>query len=270
MHPAATVMDGAFQEVCVLQGLEPTKVETVPLEKLEEILAANAIPPQPEKAPSVAALDTYPLPDIGVAANALEEAGYMAGDMLPLSMETAKALCERDCSIYAIVDGGKAELCYNTDDIDERPVETVFAIPREEWEGSIGFQSAVQNRMDRQQEREAAFLACPEDCFNNGNYLKAAELTVEDDCGMIDGIINNGQKQPTLAEPEGQVRAGPSISLLDLAKAAQTEEKKKPRARTAAPKAKEEGPSILERLKRPRPKQAKKAAPHRSAEKELI
>ena len=100
------------------RSLEPTKVETVPLEKLDEILAANTITPPPEQAPSVAALDTYPMPDAGVAANALEEAGYMAGDMLPLSLETAKALCEQDFSIYAIVDGGKAELCYDTDDID--------------------------------------------------------------------------------------------------------------------------------------------------------
>lgn len=372
MHPAGSLMDGAFKEVCVLQGLEPTKVETVPLEKLDEILAANTITPPPEQAPSVAALDTYPMPDAGVAANALEEAGYMAGDMLPLSLETAKALCEQDFSIYAIVDCGKAELCYDTDDIDERPVDAVFAIPREEWEVSINFQTAVQNRMDRQPEREAAFLSCPEDSFavyqlkfteetrnltfvsyeeftkqgkaperqnydlvytaplsilpgerdlesafekfnldrpadfsghslsvsdilairrggavsyhycdsigfrnlpgfnQPENYLKAAELSVEDDCGMIDGIINNGPRQPSVAELAGQVKADPSISLLDLAKAAQTEEKKRPRGRTAAPKAKEVGPSILERLKQPTPKQEKKAALHRSAEKELI
>ena len=28
------------------------------------------------------------------------------------------------------------------------------------------------------------------------NYLKAAEMSMEDDYGMIDGIINNGPKQP--------------------------------------------------------------------------
>ena len=373
MHPAGTLMDGAFKEVCVLQGLEPTKVETVPLEKLDEILAANTIQPQPEQKPEFVALDTYPMPDTDVPANALEDAGYLAGDMLPLSTETAMELCEQDFSIYAIVDGGQAELCYDTDDIAERPVDAVFAIPREEWEDSLDFQAAVQSRMERQPEREAAFLACPEDCFavyqlkhteetrfltfasyeelgkqgkvperqnydliytaplsmlpgardlesafekfnldrpadfsghslsvsdilavkrggevsyhycdsigfrdlpgfnqpnQPENYLKAAEMSMEDDANMIDGIINNGPKQPTVAELESQVKAGQSISLLDLAKAAQAE--KRPRDRTTAPKAKEAGPKILDRLKRPVPKQAKKPAPHRSAEKELI
>ena len=370
MHPAGTLMDGAFREVCVLQGLEPTKAEKVPLEKLDEILAANTIPPQPEQAPSVAALDVYPMPNTGISANTLKEAGYQNGDMLPLSMEVARELCEQDFSIYAIVDGGQAELCFDTDDIAERPVDAVFAIPREEWEDSIDFQTAVQSRMDRQQEREAAFLSCPEDCFaiyqlrfaeetrnltfvsfeelsaqgkvperqnynliytallsdlpgardlesafekfnldrpadfsghslsvsdilavkrggevsyhycdsigfqeitgfnQPKNYLKAAEMSMEDDYGMIDGIINNGPKQPTVAEPEAQVKAGQSISLLDLAKATQAE--KKPRDRTTAPKAKESGLKILDRLKQPVPKQAKKTAPYRSADKELI
>ena len=94
------------------------------------------------------------------------------------------------------------------------------------------------------------------------NYLKTAEMSLEDDYGMIDGIINNGPKQPTVAEMEAQVNAGQSISIMDLANAMRAEEK-------AAPKAKEERLSILERLKQPLPKQANKTAPHRSAEKEI-
>ena len=31
------------------------------------------------------------------------------------------------------------------------------------------------------------------------NYLRSAEMTVEDDLGMIDGIINNGKKEPEKA-----------------------------------------------------------------------
>ena len=34
------------------------------------------------------------------------------------------------------------------------------------------------------------------------------------DSGMIDGIINNGPKQPTVADLEAQVKAGMSISLM--------------------------------------------------------
>ena len=70
------------------------------------------------------------------------------------------------------------------------------------------------------------------------NYLRNAEMAVEDDYGMIDGIINNGPRQPTVAELESQVKAGQPISLLDLANAAQAEARAKK-------------PSILERLKKP-------------------
>ena len=87
-------------------------------------------------------------------------------------------------------------------------------------------------------------------------------MAMEDDCGMIDGIINNGPKQPSVAELETQVKAGQTISLMDLAAAVQTERK-------AAPKAKEDRPSIMDRLKQPVPKQANKTAPHRSAEREI-
>ena len=70
------------------------------------------------------------------------------------------------------------------------------------------------------------------------NYLKNAEMAMEDDYGMIDGIINNGPKQPTVAELEAQVKAGQPISLLDLANAVQAESRAK-------------RPSILERLQKP-------------------
>ena len=99
------------------------------------------------------------------------------------------------------------------------------------------------------------------------NYLKTAEMSTEDDYGMIDGIINNGSKTPTVAELEAQVNAGQTISLMDLATAVQAERKDRPRSRT--PKAKEQKPSILERLKQPMPKQGNKTAPHRSAEREI-
>ena len=87
------------------------------------------------------------------------------------------------------------------------------------------------------------------------NYLKNAEMAMEDDYGMIDGIINNGPKQPTVADLEAQVRAGFSISLTELAAASHREQKK---------------PSVLEKLRERTPEQAKnKTAPKRSAEREL-
>ena len=91
------------------------------------------------------------------------------------------------------------------------------------------------------------------------NYLKAAEMSMEDDYGMIDGIINNGPKQPTVADLEAQVKAGMSISLMDLAAAAHRE-------RDAG----ERKPSVLEQLKsQPAQERPHKTAPKKSAEKEL-
>ena len=87
------------------------------------------------------------------------------------------------------------------------------------------------------------------------NYLKNAEVLLEDDYGMIDGIINNGPKQPTVADLEAQVKAGFSISLTELAAASHREQKK---------------PSVLEKLREKTPEQTKnKTAPKRSAEREL-
>ena len=67
--------------------------------------------------------------------------------------------------------------------------------------------------------------------FLPDNPLKNAEMAVEDDYGMIDGIINNGAKEPTVAELEQQARSGQPISLMDLAAAAHREEREKKKVR---------------------------------------
>ena len=56
--------------------------------------------------------------------------------------------------------------------------------------------------------------------FLPDNPLKNAEMMLEDDYGMIDGIINNGPKELTVAQLEQQARSGQPISLMDLAAAA--------------------------------------------------
>ena len=88
--------------------------------------------------------------------------------------------------------------------------------------------------------------------FMSKNYLKAAEMSLEDDYGMIDGIINNGQK-PTVSDLEQQVKSGQSISLMDLAGAIQREKK----------------PSVLKKLKEQPPKSANKRKPQKTKEKEI-
>ena len=88
------------------------------------------------------------------------------------------------------------------------------------------------------------------------NPLKNAEMAVEDDYGMIDGIINNGPKEPTVAELEQQARNGQPISLMDLAAAAHREEREKKK-------------SVMEQLKSQPKAEHKKIAPKKSAEREI-
>ena len=92
--------------------------------------------------------------------------------------------------------------------------------------------------------------------FLPDNPLKNTEMAVEDDYGMIDGIINNGPKEQTVAQLEQQARSGQPISLMDLAAAAHREERDKKK-------------SVVEQLKsQPKPEH-KKTAPKKSAEREI-
>jgi hypothetical protein len=87
------------------------------------------------------------------------------------------------------------------------------------------------------------------------NYLKSAEMAMEDDYGMLDGIINNGPKA-TVAELEQQAKTGQPISLLELAQAERRERDEKKE-------------SIMERLRnQPVSREHKKSAPDRGAEME--
>ena len=88
------------------------------------------------------------------------------------------------------------------------------------------------------------------------NPLKNAEMAVEDDYGMIDGIINNGAKEPTVAELEQQARSGQPISLMELAAATHREEREKKK-------------SVMEQLKSQPKTEHKKTAPKKSAEREI-
>ncbi len=346
MHPAETLMEGAFKEVCVLQGLEPEEIEPLPLEKMDEISEPSAPDPALE-----VHKDEPELPDPAVTMQMMEHYGYMDQDMLPLSKDRALELADRDITIFMLYRDGTEEMAFDAEEIAQH--DGLFGVSRDEWElireevpprdveqrfmdnpqdsfviyqlrrdapvdllftemdrlkdapdrahyepiytgdltvaGKTGekleglFQTFNINRpgdfcghslsvsdiVALKQDGEVSYHYCDSIGFRElpgfnqpENYLKTAEMTLEDDYGMIDGIINNGPRHPTVAELEAQVNTGQSISIMDLANAIKAEEK-------AVPKAKEERPSILERLKQPLPKQANKTAPHRSAEKEL-
>ena len=70
---------------------------------------------------------------------------------------------------------------------------------------------------------------------------------------MIDGIINDGPKEPSVAVLEAQVKAGKQISLMDLAAAVHRESGKK---------------SVVSQLKEKPARGRQKAARKKNLEKE--
>ena len=148
------------------------------------------------------------------------------------------------------------------DDDTSRILENFYYIFNDERPGDfVGHSLSVSDIVALKQNGKVSYHYCDSMGFQElpafqkpENYLKAAEMSMEDDYGMIDGIINNGPKQPTVADLEAQVKAGMSISLMDLAEAAHREKKK----------------SVLEQLKsQPAQERPHKTAPKKSAEKEL-
>ena len=148
------------------------------------------------------------------------------------------------------------------DDDTGRILENFYYIFNDERPGDfVGHSLSVSDIVALKQDGKVSYHYCDSMGFQElsafqkpENYLKAAEMSMEDDYGMIDGIINNGPKQPTVADLEAQVKAGMSISLMDLAEAAHREKKK----------------SVLEQLKsQPAQERPHKTALKKSAEKEL-
>ena len=148
------------------------------------------------------------------------------------------------------------------DDDTSRILENFYYIFNDERPGDfVGHSLSVSDIVALKQNGKVSYHYCDSMGFQElpafqkpENYLKAAEMSMEDDYGMIDGIINNGPKQPTVADLEAQVKAGMSISLMDLAEAAHRKKKK----------------SVLEQLKsQPAQERPHKTAPKKSAEKEL-
>ena len=98
--------------------------------------------------------------------------------------------------------------------------------------------------------------------FKADNYLKAAEMSMEDDYGMIDGIINNGPKKTT-AEIEAEAMSGKPVSLRSYVEAVRREQE----TQKEEPK-QQKKPSVLAKLHAP-VSEPKKTARSKSAEREL-
>ena len=94
--------------------------------------------------------------------------------------------------------------------------------------------------------------------FLPDNYLKNAEMSMEDDYGMIDGIINNGPKE----QPEVKPKAPDLSALFEAARQVVQEDKQAPEPGKK--------PSVLAMLHAPAPPRSEKTAQTKSAERDLI
>ena len=94
--------------------------------------------------------------------------------------------------------------------------------------------------------------------FLPDNYLKNAEMSMEDDYGMIDGIINNGPKE----QPEVKPKAPDLSVLFETARQVVQEDKQ-----VSEPGKK---PSVLAMLHAPAPSRSEKTAQTKSAERDMI
>ncbi len=94
--------------------------------------------------------------------------------------------------------------------------------------------------------------------FLPDNYLKNAEMSMEDDYGVIDGIINNGPKE----QPETKPKAPDLSALFEAARQVVQEDKQ-----VSEPGKK---PSVLAMLHAPAPSRSEKTAQTKSAERDLI
>jgi len=90
------------------------------------------------------------------------------------------------------------------------------------------------------------------------NYLKNAEMAMEDDYGMIDGIINNGPKE----QPEIKAKAPDLTALFEEARHTVQEDK------TSRDDGRKQ--SVLAMLHTPTPPRNDKTAPTKSAERDLL
>ncbi len=364
-----TDIDRNFTEICKERGIDLSNEQVgttfvIPDESVSGAGKPTEVEPIPVKDAHLpdTLLDRYPMPEDVHDLSGLVQHGIYDPNFLPISKDTAADLIDRGLTVYAVTSEG-AVMAFDRAEVENYQDGTLFAALREEWEHTPDFKSAVQDRMNHQQERETAFLnhsgdsfaiyqlkladftladirympmdylegkgmeprrdnyelaytgELPGDCnlndlweqFNNDhpadylrpsmsisdivaikkdgvvsyhyvddlgfqdvphflqpeNHLKSAEMTVEDDYNMVDSVINNGPKQPTVAELEEQVKNGQSISLLDLAAAAHRENAEK-RQRPSPGKKR----SILAKIRRPIPTgEKKKAAPEKGAER---
>ena len=142
----------------------------------------------------------YPMPDPTVDFAQMYQFGYTDGNtMLPLSKERARELFLQDVPIFVLNSDNTEYMVLDTNDLDTH--SGIFGVERTEWESVRDTLQPIRDIVAPKQPDALSYLHDDTAKTQPENYLKNAEMALEDDYGMIDGIINNGPKQ-TVAEQE--------------------------------------------------------------------
>lgn len=209
------LLSAAALTVCKLHNIgDAAPIRLAPLELLSGLQEANELPLGADDQitdatvksaaaplPDLPQLEQgYPMPDPTVDFAQMYQFGYTDGNtMLPLSKERARELFLQDVPIFVLNSDNTEYMVLDTNDLDTH--SGIFGVERTEWES---VRDTLQPRRDIVAPKQPDALSYLHDDTAKTqpeNYLKNAEMAMEDDYGMIDGIINNGPKQ-TVAEQE--------------------------------------------------------------------
>ena len=128
------------------------------------------------------------MPDDSISIEDMKQYGYKWGGMLPMREEAAAEVM-KSCQIYRLYGDDTEGLVLDAKEIKEHAAKGgIFGVEKADWVAELEKQ----------------------------NPLKAAEMSLEDDYGMIDGIINNGPKEDKASEKGGKT------SIMDRLKSAKT------------------------------------------------
>ena len=128
------------------------------------------------------------MPDDSISIEDMKQYGYKWGGMLPMREEAAAEVM-KSCQIYRLYGDDTEGLVLDAKEIKEHAAKGgIFGVEKADWVSVLEKQ----------------------------NPLKAAEMSLEDDYGMIDGIINNGPREDKASEKGGKA------SIMDRLKSAKT------------------------------------------------
>ena len=209
------LLSAAALTVCKLHNIgDAAPIRLAPLELLNGLQEANELllgageqitgveaTSTADSLPDLPQLEQdYPMPDPTVDFAQMYQFGYTDGNtMLPLSKERARELFLQDVPIFVLNSDNTEYMVLDTSDLDAHP--GIFGVERTEWESVRDTLQPIRDIVAPKQPDALSYLHDDTAKTQPENYLKNAEMALEDDYGMIDGIINNGPKQ-TVAEQE--------------------------------------------------------------------